>query len=81
MDIAAWVNWASSDAGMAAIFGTAFGVMIVAQFIVNLTATPKDDEFVGKAYKWLERVAGIWGYKAKMLPGESLVVKEEKPQA
>lgn len=77
MDITSVINYASSDAGMAAIFGSLFGLMFVAQIIVNLTPTPKDDEFVGKAYKWLERIAGIWGYRAKMLPGETLVTKED----
>ncbi|OQW34865.1 MAG: hypothetical protein A4E20_01425 [Nitrospira sp. SG-bin2] len=79
MDVTAVINYVTSDAGMATIFGVAFGIMAVAQIIVNLTPTPKDDEFVGKAYKWLERVAGIWSYKAKMLPGESLVEKQPKP--
>lgn len=65
-------TWASSDAGAAVIFGTLFGIMSVAQLIVNTTATPKDDELLGKVYKWVERAAGIWGYKAKMLPGETL---------
>lgn len=78
MDITAVVNYVSSDHGMATIFGSAFAVMFLAQLIVNLTPTPKDDEFVGKAYRWLEKVAGIWGYKAKLLPGESLVQKEVK---
>lgn len=33
--------------------------------IVNLTRTPKDDEFVAKAYKLLEIVAGIVTPRAK----------------
>lgn len=78
MDLTEVVNFMSSDHGMAVIFGTAFSVMGVAQLIVNLTPTPKDDEFVGKVYKWVERAAGIWGYKAKLLPGESLAEKVEK---
>lgn len=77
MDLTEVVNFVSSDHGQAVVFGTAFGIMAVAQLIVNLTPTPKDDEFVGKAYKWLERAAGIWGYKAKLLPGESLAQKVE----
>lgn len=75
MDLTEVINFVSSDHGIAVIFGSAFAVMTAAQLIVNLTPTPKDDEFVGKAYKWLERAAGIWGYKAKLLPGETLVDK------
>jgi hypothetical protein len=33
--------------------------------IVNLTKTPKDDEFVAKAYKLIEIVAGIVTPRAK----------------
>ena len=75
MDLTSIINYVTSEHGMSSIFGIAFGVMFVAQLIVNLTPTPKDDEIVGKAYKIVEKLAGIWGYKAKMLPGESLVDK------
>lgn len=68
-------QWVTSEAGAAVIFGTLFGIMAVAQIIVNATKTPKDDEIYGKVYKWIERAAGIWGYKAKMLPGEPLPEK------
>lgn len=51
-------NW---PAIVAAILAT----QTVAQVVVNFTATPKDDEFVGKAYKALEAIAGIWTEKAK----------------
>ncbi len=77
MDLSAIIAYASSDHGQAVIFGSAFAVMSLAQVVVNLTPTPKDDEFVGKAYKWLERVAGIWSYRAKLLPGETLAEKVE----
>ena len=80
MDITAIVNYVSSDAGRAVIFETAFSVMFLAQIVVNLTPTPKDDEVVGKVYKWLERAAGIWSYKAKLLPGERLVVHDPKTE-
>lgn len=33
--------------------------------IVNLTPTPKDDELVAKAYKYIEFLAGIVTKKAK----------------
>lgn len=33
--------------------------------IVNLTPTPKDDEIVAKAYKYIEFLAGIVTKKAK----------------
>lgn len=80
MDLSMIVSYVSSDAGQAVIFEIAFAVMFLAQLIVNLTPTPADDAFVGKAYGWLEKVAGIWGYKAKMLPGEHLLVEEKKAE-
>lgn len=43
----------------------------LALFVVNLTPTPKDDEFVGKLYKFLEGLAGVVTSKAKELPGEA----------
>jgi hypothetical protein len=33
--------------------------------IVNLTPTPKDDEFVAKAYTYIEMLAGLVSKKAK----------------
>lgn len=38
--------------------------------IVNLTPTPRDDEIVGKAYKVVEFLAGVFGRTVKELPGE-----------
>jgi hypothetical protein len=37
----------------------AAGLHSAALVIVNLTKTPKDDDFVAKAYKLIEIVAGI----------------------
>ncbi|MGL5936328.1 MAG: hypothetical protein ACRCZI_11985 [Cetobacterium sp.] len=51
------------------IIQTVFSVMVAAQGIVNLTPTPKDDTFVGKVYKVVEFLAGIWTAKAKQKPG------------
>lgn len=48
----------------------AFAIMVTAQGIVNLTSTPKDDAFVGKAYRVVEAIAGLWTSKAKQKPGE-----------
>lgn len=37
----------------------------LALFVVNLTPTPKDDNFVKKAYKVVEWVAGVVSKKSK----------------
>lgn len=52
------------------ILAVILSTQVLAQFIVNLTPTPKDDEIVGKVYGLIEKVAGIWGGTAKELPGE-----------
>lgn len=44
--------------------------MGLAQAIVNLTPTPKDDDFFGKVYPWIEKLAGLWSDAAKEHPGE-----------
>ena len=49
-----------------------FGLQKVAEIIVNKTDTPVDNTVYGQFYKVLEKVAGIWGVKAKQLPGEKL---------
>lgn len=49
----------------------------LAQFIVNLTPTPKDDRFVGKFYRFVEVLAGVISRTAKELPGERLADKPE----
>lgn len=72
------VQWLMSTEGAAVIFGSLYGLHGIAVLIVNTTDTPADDAIVGKAYVWLERLAGIWGYKAKQLPGEVIVVEGEK---
>lgn len=40
-------------------------VKAFAGFIVNLTPTPKDDKWLGIAYKYIEVLAGIVTKKAK----------------
>jgi len=42
---------------------------VAAEAIVNLTPTPKDDKVVGKFYKVIEAIAGIFSVKAKEFPG------------
>tara|TARA_Y100000004_G_C8648053_1_gene299911 strand:- start:162 stop:347 length:186 start_codon:yes stop_codon:yes gene_type:complete len=42
-----------------------FAVHAAAVAIVNLTPTPKDDEFVAKAYRVIEILAGIVNKLAK----------------
>ena len=47
------------------IVGIAGAVHLLALAIVNLTPTPKDDEIYGKAYKVIEKLAGIFSKVAK----------------
>lgn len=54
-----------------AITAVAVGIHATAIAIVNLTPTPKDDEFLGKAYRFVEALAGIFTRTAKELPGEN----------
>jgi len=46
-------------------FAVALSLHAFALVIVNLTKTPKDDEFVAKAYKLIEVFAGIITPRAK----------------
>lgn len=41
------------------IFAAVFAAHALALAIVNLTPTPKDNEWVGSAYRWVERLAGL----------------------
>lgn len=41
------------------IVAALFAIHAAALAIVNLTPTPKDDEFVGKAYRVIEILAGL----------------------
>ncbi|MEM6602524.1 MAG: hypothetical protein AAF621_00585 [Pseudomonadota bacterium] len=36
-------------------------IVIGASLFVGLTKTPKDDEFMGKVYPWVEKAALIFG--------------------
>jgi hypothetical protein len=57
-------------AALAALHGLAVAV-------VNLTPTPADDKLVGKAYKVIEVLAGIFSFTAKEIPGEREVIKAQ----
>lgn len=50
------------------VVGMMFGLHALAVAIVNLTPTPADDLWVGKAYKFIEALAGIFSTTAKALP-------------
>ena len=43
-------------------------VHALALAIVNLTPTPKDNEVLGKVYKWIEVLGGVVTRKAKEAP-------------
>lgn len=43
--------------GLPAWFNALTGVVAAASAVTALTPTPKDDKFVGKAYKFLEALA------------------------
>lgn len=47
------------------IVGIAGAVHLLALAIVNLTPTPKDDEIYAKAYKVIEKLAGVVTKMAK----------------
>jgi hypothetical protein len=47
------------------VLGGLLAAHALAIFIVNLTPTPKDDEYVAKAYKVIEWVAGVVSKKSK----------------
>jgi len=63
-----FLQWLSDNA--TTIFAVLFALHGAALAIVNATATPADDRIVGKFYKFLEALAGIFSSKAKQLPGE-----------
>lgn len=67
-NIGVYFAWAAEN--WEAVIGILVAVHAAALGIVNLTPTPADDEVVGKAYKVIEFLAGIFGQKAKLLPGE-----------
>lgn len=54
------------------VLGVIVAAHALALAIVNLTPTPKDDEFVGKVYRVVEGLAGVVTRNAKTLPGEKL---------
>ena len=47
------------------IVAVAGALHVIALVVVNLTPTPKDDEIYGKAYKIIEKLAGIFTPKVK----------------
>jgi hypothetical protein len=57
-------------ANLTEILAIILATQTVATLIVNLTPTPTDDLIVGKVYKVIETVAGIFTRTAKELPGE-----------
>lgn len=58
-----YVNWVFEHYGD--LIAILIALHAVALLIVNLTPTPKDDEFVAKAYKIIEFLGGIISAKAK----------------
>lgn len=44
------------------------GTKVLANLIVNFTETPADDKIVGKVYKFIEWLGGIWTDAAKQHP-------------
>ena len=49
---------------------------LIALVVVNATPTPVDDKWLGRVYKLVETIAGVFG-KAKQLPGEDAQIAEE----
>ncbi len=52
-------------------FEIAFAVVAVASTITALTPTPRDDEFVGKIYKFLEALALNVGHAKETPPNRA----------
>lgn len=48
-----------------AIFGAILALKVFALIIVNATDTPIDNLWVGRFYRFIEVIAGIWTAKAK----------------
>ena len=65
MDILAWVIANRNAIGVLLVATHAFAVAIV-----NLTPTPADNRIVGRVYKWVERIGGVFTETAKEKPGE-----------
>lgn len=65
MDAIFWVldHWTAITAALLAAH-------FVAQIVVNLTPTPKDNVWISRIYKAVEVAAGIVSRAAKQLPGE-----------
>lgn len=70
------VSFVKNYPAVATVIAGLIAAHALAAFIVNLTPTPKDDAFVGKAYKVIEYVAGIITEKVKEFPGESELKRE-----
>lgn len=49
----------------------AIAIHMLAILIVNITDTPDDDGIPGKIYKVVEILGGVFGDRAKQLPGEA----------
>jgi hypothetical protein len=55
-------------ANLEAILLAVLGTQALAQLIVNLTPTPRDDVWAGKVYRVVEVVAGLVTPRAKEVP-------------
>jgi hypothetical protein len=75
MDFASVIAWLQENG--TEIVAVLLAAHALAVAVVNLTPTPKDDEIVGKVYKVIEFVAGIFTRKAKELPGEAKFAEDE----
>jgi hypothetical protein len=75
MDFASMLAWVQEN--IEGILAAVLAAHALAVAVVNLTPTPKDNEIVGKVYKVIEFVAGIFTRKAKELPGESKWADED----
>lgn len=63
------VEWLTTNwEAVAAVFA---GAHALALAIVNLTPTPRDDEILGRVYRVVEMVAGLFTDTVKTLPGET----------
>lgn len=70
MDILAF-DAAQIGAVITRFFEVAFAIVAIASTITALTPTPRDDEFVGKLYKFLEALALNIGYAKETPPNRA----------
>lgn len=58
--------------GLAYVCAVGFVIQTICAFIVNISKTPAETSLFGKIYMLIEKIAGLWGPKAKDV-GKTLI--------